>query len=46
MEKTLLSTDEVKRALYIDNFRKISKDKIIEFVSLISGIDKSRNRNY
>lgn len=40
MNKNLVSVDEVKRALNIDDFRKISKDKIMEFASLIPRMDK------
>ncbi|MGH2108332.1 hypothetical protein [Aerococcus urinaeequi] len=40
MNKNLVSIDEVKRAMNIDDFRKISKDKIMEFVSLIPSMDK------
>lgn len=38
--KKLVSDEEVKRALGLDSFRNLSKDKIIEFVSLIPNIDK------
>ena len=40
MNNNLVSIDEVKRALNIDDFRKISKDKIMELVSLIPSMDK------
>ncbi len=40
MSKTLISAEEVKRALNIDSFRNLSKDKIVEFVSLIPNMDK------
>lgn len=40
MSTNLVSIDEVKRALNIDDFRKISKEKIMEFVSLIPSMDK------
>ena len=40
MSKTLVSVDEVKNALKIDSFRNLSKDKIMEFVSLIPNMDK------
>lgn len=40
MGKTLVSIEEVKNALKIDNFRNLSKDKIMEFVSLIPNMDK------
>ena len=40
MSKVLISVDEVKNALKIDSFRNLSKDKIMEFVSLIPNMDK------
>ena len=40
MSKALVSVDEVKNALKIDSFRNLSKDKIMEFVSLIPNMDK------
>lgn len=40
MSKQIVSVDEVKKALNIDSFRNLSKDKIIEFVSLIPSMDK------
>ena len=40
MSKTLVSVKEVKNALKIDSFRNLSKDKIMEFVSLIPNMDK------
>lgn len=40
MANSLLSEDDVKKALKIDNFRNLSKDKIMEFVSLIPQMDK------
>lgn len=40
MTKTLVSGDEVKSALGIKDFRNLSKDKIMEFVSLIPNMDK------
>ena len=40
MSKTLVSVEEVKNALKIDSFRNLSKDKIMEFVSLIPSMDK------
>lgn len=40
MSKTLVSVGEVKNALKIDSFRNLSKDKIMEFVSLIPNMDK------
>lgn len=36
----LVSEGNVKKALAIDNFRNLSKDKIMEFVSLIPHMDK------
>jgi hypothetical protein len=36
----LVSVSEVKKALNIESFRNLSKDKIIEFVSLIPNMDK------
>ena len=40
MSKTFVSVEEVKNALKIDSFRNLSKDKIMEFVSLIPNMDK------
>lgn len=40
MSKTIVSVEQVKDALKIDSFRNISKDKIMEFVSLIPNMDK------
>ena len=40
MSKAFVSVDEVKNALKIDSFRNLSKDKIMEFVSLIPNMDK------
>lgn len=40
MNKTLISENEVKKALKIDSFRNLSKNKIIEFVSLIPNMDR------
>lgn len=40
MSKTLISVEGVKNALNIDSFRNLSKDKIMEFVSLIPNMDK------
>lgn len=40
MAQNLVSEEQVKEALQISNFREISKDKIMEFVSLIPNIDK------
>jgi hypothetical protein len=36
----LVSAAEVKKALNIESFRNLSKDKIIEFVSLIPNMDR------
>ena len=38
MSKALVSVDEVKSALKIDSFRNLSKDKIMDFVSLNGSI--------
>lgn len=40
MSKELLSADEVKNKLGIDDFRSIKKDHLIEFVSSIPDMDK------
>lgn len=40
MSKTLISVEEVKNALKIENFRNLSKSKMMEFVSLIPNMDK------
>lgn len=40
MPKKLLSADEVKAKLGIDDFRSIKKDHLIEFVSSIPDMDK------
>ena len=40
MGKALVSVEEVKNALNIESFRNLSKDKVMEFVSLIPNIDK------
>jgi hypothetical protein len=40
MANTIISEEQVKQALRINNFREISKDKIMEFVSLIPNMDK------
>ncbi len=40
MSKQIVSVEEVKKALNIDSFRNLSKDKIMEFVSLIPSMDK------
>ena len=40
MSQYLVSEDQVKKALQIDSFRNPSKDKIMEFASLIPHMDK------
>ena len=40
MGKALVSVEEVKNALNIESFRNLSKDKMMEFVSLIPNMDK------
>lgn len=40
MARHLVSEQQVKNALKIDSFRNLSKDKIMEFVSLIPNMDK------
>ena len=40
MAKNLVSEQQVKDALNIESFRNLSKDKIMEFVSLIPMMDK------
>ncbi len=40
MAKYMVSENEVKKALDIDNFRNMTKDKIMEFVSAIPNMDK------
>ena len=40
MAKYMFTENEVKKALAIDSFRNISKDKIMEFVSAIPNMDK------
>lgn len=40
MAKYMVTENEVKKALAIDSFRNISKDKIMEFVSAIPNMDK------
>lgn len=41
MAKHYLSEEQVKQALNIESFRELSKDKIMEFVSLIPNMDKN-----
>lgn len=40
MAKTLLTADQVKKYLDISDFRHLTKDKLIEFVSAIPDMDK------
>lgn len=40
MSQSLVTVEDVKKALNIDSFRNLSKDKIMEFVSLIPSMDK------
>ena len=40
MSQYLVSEEQVKKALKIDNFRNIPKAKIMDFVSLIPNMDK------
>ncbi len=40
MAKKLLTEEQVKKCLKIDSFHTLSKDKVIEFVSLIPRMDK------
>ncbi|MCB4943710.1 hypothetical protein LGV92_06415 [Streptococcus mutans] len=40
MGKALVSVEEVKNALNIESFRNLSKDKVMEFISLIPNMDK------
>lgn len=40
MAQNLVSEEQVKEALQINKFCEISKDKIMEFVSLIPNMDK------
>lgn len=40
MKKNYMSEDEVKKALNISDFRSLSKEKIMEFVSIIPKVDK------
>ena len=39
MPQKLVSESQVKNALNIDSFRNLSKDKMMEFVSLIPSMD-------
>lgn len=40
MKKKLMSEEEVKKALDITDFRSLSKEKVMQFVSLIPKVDK------
>lgn len=40
MKKTLITKEDVKKALDISDFRSLSKEKLMEFVSMIPNIDK------
>ena len=40
MGKYMVTENEVKKALAVDSFRNVSKDKIMEFVSAIPNMDK------
>ena len=40
MSRKLVTENDVKKALAIEDFRSISKEKIMEFVSLIPNMDK------
>ena len=40
MGKYLLTEESVKKAMNINSFRNLSKDKVMEFVSLIPSMDK------
>ncbi len=40
MSQNLISAEDVKKALNIDSFRNITKDKISEFISLITSMDR------
>lgn len=40
LPKRYVSEDTVKRALKIDSFRNLSKDKIMQFASMIPYMDK------
>lgn len=40
MAKHMVTENEVKKALAIDSFRNMTKDKIMEFVSAIPNMDK------
>ena len=40
MNKRYVTENDVKRALKIDSFRNLSKDKVMEFASMIPDMDK------
>lgn len=40
MSKYLVTEEQVKKALKIESFRNLSKDKVMEFISLIPNMDK------
>lgn len=40
MVKNFVTEEQVKKALKIESFRNLSKDKIMEFVSLLPNMDK------
>lgn len=40
MSKYMVTEDEVKKAMAIDSFRNMTKDKMMEFVSAIPSMDK------
>lgn len=40
MAQNFVSEEQVKEALQINSFREVSKEKIMEFISLIPNIDK------
>ena len=40
LPKRYVSEDAVKRALKIDSFRNLSKDKVMQFASMIPYMDK------
>ena len=40
MKKSYISEEEVKKALDITDFRSLSKEKVMEFVSIIPKVDK------
>ncbi len=40
MSKKIMDEKEVKEILKIDDFRKMSKNKIVEFVSMLPKMDK------